>query len=157
MERVPMTPAGHSKLREELRHLRDVERPRISKDIGAAIEMGDLSENAEYHAAKERQGMVEARIKELEDRISRAEVIDPSKLSGSRIAFGATITVLEVDSDKEMTYQIVGADESDVERNRISVTSPIARALLGKEEGDEVKVRTPGGQRVLEVIKVTYC
>ncbi len=156
MERVPMTPAGHVKLREELKHLRDVERPRISKDIGAAIEMGDLSENAEYHAAKERQGMVEARIKELEDKISRAEVIDPTKLSGTRIAFGATVTVLDVEADKELTYQIVGADESDVEQNRISVTSPIARALMGKEPGDEVTVRTPGGQRVLEVAEVTY-
>ena len=156
MERVPMTPAGHVKLREELKHLRDVERPRISKDIGAAIEMGDLSENAEYHAAKERQGMVEARIKELEDKISRAEVIDPTKLSGTRIAFGATVTVLDVEADKELTYQIVGADESDVDQNRISVTSPIARALMGKEPGDEVTVRTPGGQRVLEVAEVAY-
>jgi len=156
MERVPMTPSGHAKLREELKHLRDVERPRISKDIGAAIEMGDLSENAEYHAAKERQGMVEARIKELEDKISRAEVIDPAKLSGTRIAFGATVTVLDVEADKELTYQIVGADESDVEQNRISVTSPIARALMGKEPGDEVTVRTPGGQRVLEVAEVAY-
>lgn len=156
MERVPMTPAGHTKLREELKHLRDVERPRISKDIGAAIEMGDLSENAEYHAAKERQGMVEARIKELEDKISRAEVIDPAKLSGTRIAFGATVSVLDVESDKELSYQIVGADESDVEQNRISVTSPIARALMGKEPGDEVKVRTPGGERILEVVDVAY-
>ncbi len=151
-----MTPAGHTKLREELKHLRDVERPRISKDIGAAIEMGDLSENAEYHAAKERQGMVEARIKELEDKISRAEVIDPAKLSGTRIAFGATVAVLDVETDKELSYQIVGADESDVEQNRISVTSPIARALMGKEPGDEVKVRTPGGERILEVVDVAY-
>ncbi|MCL2824431.1 MAG: transcription elongation factor GreA [Polyangiaceae bacterium] len=156
MERVPMTPTGNAKLREELRHLRDVERPRISKDIGTAIEMGDLSENAEYHAAKERQGMVEARIKELEDRLARAEVIDPAKLSGSRIAFGATVTVIDVEADKELTYQIVGADESEVERNRISVTSPIARALMAKEPGDEVTVRTPGGQRVLEVVNVIY-
>lgn len=156
MERVPMTPAGHAKLREELRHLRDVERPRISKDIGAAIEMGDLSENAEYHAAKERQGMVEARIKELEDKISRAEVIDPAKLSGDRVAFGATVTVIEVDTDRELSYQIVGPDESDVEKNRISITSPIARALMGKEPGDEVTVRTPGGNRVLEVAEVKF-
>ena len=156
MQRVPMTPDGHAKMREELKQLRDVERPRISKDIGVAIEMGDLSENAEYHAAKERQGMVEARIKELEDKLSRAEVIDPAKLTGSRIAFGATVTVIEADTDKELTYQIVGADESDVDRNRISVTSPIARALMGKEPGEEVNVRTPGGQRVLEVVKVVY-
>ena len=156
MERVPMTPAGHTKLREELRHLRDVERPRISKDIGAAIEMGDLSENAEYHAAKERQGMVEARIKELEDKISRAEVIDPAKLSGDRVAFGATVTVIEIQTDKELSYQIVGPDESDVEKNRISITSPIARALMGKEPGDEVTVRTPGGKRELEVVEVKF-
>lgn len=156
MERVPMTPGGHTKLREELRHLRDVERPRISKDIGAAIEMGDLSENAEYHAAKERQGMVEARIKELEDKISRAEVIDPAKLSGDRVAFGATVTVIEVETDKELSYQIVGPDESDVSRNRISITSPIARALMGKEPGDEVTVRTPGGTRMLEVVEVAF-
>lgn len=156
MERVPMTPQGHTKLREELRHLRDHERPRISKDIGTAIEMGDLSENAEYHAAKERQGMVEARIKELEDKLSRSEVIDPSKLSGDRVAFGATVTVIEIETDKELTYQIVGADESDVDQNRISVTSPIARALMGKEPGDEVTVRTPGGTRVLEVAEVAF-
>ena len=156
MERVPMTPQGHEKLREELRHLRDVERPKISKDIGAAIEMGDLSENAEYHAAKERQGMVEARIKELEDKISRAEVIDPAKLSGDRVAFGATVTVIEIETDEELSYQIVGADESDVDNNRISITSPIARALMGKEPGDEVTVRTPGGKRELEVVEVAF-
>jgi len=151
-----MTPQGHEKLREELRHLRDVERPKISKDIGAAIEMGDLSENAEYHAAKERQGMVEARIKELEDKISRAEVIDPAKLSGDRVAFGATVTVIEIETDEELSYQIVGADESDVDNNRISITSPIARALMGKEPGDEVTVRTPGGKRELEVVEVAF-
>ena len=156
MERVPMTPAGHNKMREELHRLRDVERPRISKDIGAAIEMGDLSENAEYHAAKERQGMIEAQIKDLEDKLARAEVIDPSKLSGTRIAFGATVTVYDAAADKELSYQIVGADESDVDCNRISVTSPIARAMMGKEPGDEITVRTPGGQRVLEVVDVVY-
>lgn len=156
MERVPMTPAGHSKMREELRRLRDVERPRISKDIGIAIEMGDLSENAEYHAAKERQGMVEAQIKDLEDKLARAEVIDPKKLTGSRVAFGATVTVFDVATEAEVTYQIVGADESDVQQNRISVTSPIARALMGKEPGDEVVVQTPGGRRVLEVVEVVF-
>ncbi|MCU0692874.1 MAG: transcription elongation factor GreA [Polyangiaceae bacterium] len=156
MDRVPMTPDGHGRLREELRLLRDVERPKISRDIGAAIEMGDLSENAEYHAAKERQGFIEARIKELEEKLSRAEVIDPTRLSGSRVAFGATVTVVEVDSDKELLYQIVGPDESDIERNRISITSPLARALVGKEAGDEVTVRTPGGERLLEVLDVAY-
>ncbi len=156
MERVPMTPDGHTKLREELRFLRDVERPKISKDIGIARDHGDLSENAEYHAAKERQGMVEARIKELEDKLSRAEVIDPAKLSGSKVAFGATVTVLESDTDKEFQYQIVGPDESDAGKCRISITSPLARALVGKEEGDEVKVRTPGGERLLEVVEVVF-
>jgi len=156
MERVPMTPDGHTRLREELRQLRDHERPKISREIGVARDHGDLSENAEYHAAKERQGMVEARIKELEDKLSRAEVIDPTKLSGSRVAFGATVTVVEADNDKEFQYQIVGPDESDAARCRISVTSPLARALVGKEIGDEVKVRTPGGERVLEVTDVVY-
>ena len=156
MERVPMTPDGHAKLREELRFLRDVERPKISRDIGIARDHGDLSENAEYHAAKDRQGMIEARIKELEDKLSRAEVIDPSKLSGDRVAFGATVRVLEPDTDKEFQYQIVGADESDAAKCRISITSPLARALVGKEEGDEVKVRTPGGERVLEVVEIVF-
>jgi transcription elongation factor GreA len=156
MDRIPMTPAGQVRLREELRQLKDVERPRISKEIGAAIEQGDLSENAEYHAAKERQGFIEARIKELEDKLSRAEVIDPATLSGSRVAFGATVTVLEADTDKRLTYQIVGPDESDLEKLAISITSPLARALIGKEVGDEVTVRTPGGERVLEVLDVAY-
>ena len=156
MNRIPMTPEGHAKLREELRLLRNVERPRISKAIGEAIEMGDLSENAEYHAAKERQGFIEARIKELESKIALAEVIDPAKLSGSRIAFGATVTVLDEETEEEHTYQIVGPDESDIEQNRISVTSPLARALIGKEEGDEVTVRTPGGERVLGIMEVKF-
>ncbi len=149
-----MTPEGHSKLRDELKRLKEVERPRISKDIGIAIEQGDLSENAEYHAAKERQGHIEARIKDLEDKLSRSQVIDPATLSGSRIAFGATVTVAE--ADKEFTYRIVGPDESDVEKAAISITSPLARALVGKEPGDEVRVRTPGGERLLEVIEVQF-
>ena len=136
--------------------LRDVERPRISKAIGEAIEMGDLSENAEYHAAKERQGFIEARIKELETKISLAQVIDPSKLSGSHIAFGATVTVMDDDTEEELTYQIVGPDESDIEQSRISITSPLAKALVGKEEGDEVTVRTPNGERILSVVEIKY-
>jgi len=154
MERIPMTPEGHTRLRDELKRLKEVERPRISKDIGIAIEQGDLSENAEYHAAKERQGHIEARIKDLEDKLSRSQVIDPATLSGSRIAFGATVTVAE--ADKEFTYRIVGPDESDVEKAAISITSPLARALVGKEPGDEVRVRTPGGERLLEVIEVQF-
>ncbi len=149
-----MTPEGHTRLRDELKRLKEVERPRISKDIGIAIEQGDLSENAEYHAAKERQGHIEARIKDLEDKLSRSQVIDPATLSGSRIAFGATVTVAE--ADKEFTYRIVGPDESDVEKAAISITSPLARALVGKEPGDEVRVRTPGGERLLEVIEVQF-
>ncbi|MBI5534244.1 MAG: transcription elongation factor GreA [Deltaproteobacteria bacterium] len=154
MQRVPMTPEGHARLREELRNLKEVERPRISKEIGVAIEQGDLSENAEYHAAKERQGFIEGRIKDLDDKLSRAEVIDPATLSGDRVAFGATVTVAE--GDKELTYRIVGPDESDVEKGAISITSPLARALVGKEPGDEVRVRTPGGERMLEVVEVAY-
>ena len=151
-----MTPDGQTRLREELRQLRDVERPRISRDIGVARDHGDLSENAEYHAAKERQGMVEARIKDIEDQLARAEVIDPSKLSGSRVAFGATVRVLESDTDKEFEYQIVGSDEANASKGRISVTSPLARALIGKEPGDDVQVRAPGGERLLEVLSVVF-
>lgn len=143
-------------MREELKALRDVERPRISKAIGEAIEMGDLSENAEYHAAKERQGFIEARIKELTAKISLAQVIDPSKLSGSHVAFGATVTVIDDDTEEELTYQIVGPDESDIERSRISITSPLAKALVGKEEGDDVTVRTPNGERILSIVEVKY-
>lgn len=151
-----MTPAGATKLREELRHLKDVERPQISRDIGVARDHGDLSENAEYHAAKERQGFIEARIKDLEDKLARAEIIDPSKLSGSRVAFGATVRVLNVATDEEVTYRIVGADEADLNQGTISVTSPLARALIGREQGDEVKVRMPAGERVYEVVEVEF-
>lgn len=149
-----MTGEGFQSLDDELRRLKTQERPAVIAAIAEARSHGDLSENAEYHAAKERQGLVEARIKDLEDKLSRAEVIDPASLSGTRIAFGATVTVAE--KDKEFTYRIVGPDESDVERNAISITSPLARALVGKEPGDEVKVRTPGGERMLEIVDVTF-
>lgn len=155
MEKVPMTPEGHAALKEELSHLKSVERPKISKEIGVAREHGDLRENAEYHAAKEKQGLVEARIVELEDKIARAEVIDTSRLGGTRVAFGAWVTLAD-DSGTEVTYRIVGADESNLEQGTISVTSPMARALINREVGDEVKVKAPGGVRNFEVVDIRW-
>jgi len=149
-EKVPMTPAGAAKLREELARLKE-ERPKISRDIGVAREHGDLSENAEYHAAKERQGLVEARIKDIEDKLARAEVIDPSKLSGDRVRFGATVTVTNIDTNETQAFRIVGADEADVDSGTISVSAPLARALIGKSIGDEVVVNLPGGTRRYEI------
>lgn len=149
-EPVPMTPSGAQKLREELVRLKE-ERPKISKEIGIAREHGDLSENAEYHAAKERQGLVEARIKDIEDKLSRAEVIDPSSLSGDKVRFGATVQLMNLDTEEEQTFQIVGADEADVNRGTISVSAPLARALIGKSLGDEVVVKLPGGTRRYEI------
>ena len=155
VEKVPMTPRGAEKLKEELARLKE-ERPKISREIGVAREHGDLSENAEYHAAKERQGMVEARIKDLEDTISRAEVIDPASLSGDKVRFGATVTLLNVENDEESTYQIIGADEADLNQGTISISAPLARALIGKEVGDEVKVQLPGGARHYEIVSVEF-
>jgi transcription elongation factor GreA len=152
---VPITPSGAEKLKEELARLKE-ERPKISREIGVAREHGDLSENAEYHAAKERQGMVEARIKDLEDKLSRAEVIDPTKLSGERVRFGATVTLTNLDTDEESTYQIVGADEADIEHGTISVSAPLARALIGRTVGDEVVVRLPAGTRRYEIGAVEF-
>lgn len=156
MEKVPMTATGFNRLQEELRHLKAVERPAVIKAIAEAREHGDLSENAEYHAARERQGFIEGRVMELEDKISRAEVIDVSKLSGDIIKFGATITVADEDTDDETTYQIVGQDESDIKLGLLSVTSPLARALIGKQVGDSVEVSTPGGSKSYEIVKVEY-
>jgi transcription elongation factor GreA len=153
---VPMTPQGNARLKEELKNLKEVERHKISREIGVAREHGDLKENAEYHAAKDRQGWIEARIKDLEDKLGRAEVIDPAKLSGSRIAFGATVKLSNVDTEEEVTYRLVGPDEANIDHGSISVTSPLARALIGKEVGDEVKVRMPAGERVYEVLEVAY-
>ncbi|MCC6898705.1 MAG: transcription elongation factor GreA [Polyangiaceae bacterium] len=155
VEKVPMTPRGAEKLKEELARLKE-ERPKISREIGVAREHGDLSENAEYHAAKERQGMVEARIKDLEDKISRAEVIDPASLGGDKVRFGATVTLLNVENDEESTYQIIGADEADLNQGTISISAPLARALIGKEAGDEVKVQLPGGARHYEIVSVEF-
>jgi transcription elongation factor GreA len=145
-----------SKLRDELQRRKSVERPRITAAIAEARAHGDLSENAEYHAAKEAQGQNEEWIKQLEDKLARAEVIDPSKLDGSKVAFGARVKLLNTDTDEEVVYRIVGADESDIGAGQISVTSPVARSLLGKEAGDEVKIRTPGGERVYEVLDVEF-
>lgn len=155
MEKVPMTPLGAEKLKSELGRLKE-ERPKISREIGIARDHGDLSENAEYHAAKERQGMVEARIKDIEDKLARAEVIDPTKLSGDRVRFGATVTVTNLDTEEDATYQIVGADEADINHGTISVSAPLARALIGKSPGDSVTVNLPGGTRNYEIADVTF-
>ena len=151
-----MTPEGHAAMHTELAHLKSVERPRISKEIGVAREHGDLRENAEYHAAKEKQGMVEARIRELEDKIARAEVIDPTSFSGTKIKFGARVTLEDADSGKKVEYRIVGPDEASMEKATISVTAPLARALIGREPGDEVTVRAPGGERTWSVVTVRW-
>lgn len=150
-----MTPRGAAKLREDLARLK-AERPKISRDIGTAREHGDLSENAEYHAAKERQGMVEAQIKDIEDKLARCEVIDPAKLSGDRIRFGATVSLSNVETDEHVTYQIVGADEANIDDGLISISAPLARALIGREVGDEVAVSLPIGKRTYEVIEIVF-
>jgi transcription elongation factor GreA len=155
IEKVPMTPEGASKIRAEVQRLKE-ERPKISRDIEVAREHGDLSENAEYHAAKERQGMIEARLKDLEDKISRAEVIDPSKLSGSRVRFGATVGLFNVQTEEAVTYRIVGAEEADLSQGSISISAPLARALIGKEVGDEVTIQLPIGTRRYEITDVQF-
>ncbi len=155
LEKVPMTPAGAQKLRDELVRLKE-ERPKISREIGIARDHGDLSENAEYHAAKERQGLCEARIKDIEDKLARAEVIDPTKLSGDRVRFGATVMVTNLDTDEETTYQIVGADEADINHGLISISAPLARALIGKSVGDEVVVNLPAGTRRYEIGNIEF-
>jgi transcription elongation factor GreA len=155
MEKIPMTPAGHAALETELKQLKSVERPAIIKAIAEAREHGDLSENAEYHSAREKQSFIEGRIKELEGVLSLADVINPATLSGT-IKFGARVTLVDEDTDEEKTWQIVGEHEASVENGLLNIKSPIARALIGKEEGDSVEVRTPGGQRAYEVLKVVY-
>jgi transcription elongation factor GreA len=156
MERIPMTAEGHAALQAELKVLKSVERPSIIAAISEARSHGDLSENAEYHAAKEKQSFIEGRISELDDKLARADIIDVSKLSGKKIRFGATVTIIDVDTEEKFTYKIVGEDEADVKGGKISVTSPIARALIGKEEGDEAEVSAPSGARAYEVSKVVY-
>jgi transcription elongation factor GreA len=156
MERIPMTASGLKALEDEINNLKTVERPAIIRMIAEARAHGDLSENAEYHAAKERQAFVEGRVMELEDKIGRAEVIDVSKLSGGTVKFGATVTLVDEDTDAEMKFQIVGDLESDAKHGRVSISSPIARALIGKTKGDTVEVSAPGGARSYEILKVQF-
>ena len=156
MDKIPMTPAGYAALETELKHRQQGERPRIIEQISEARSHGDLSENAEYHAAKEAQSLNEGRIAELEDKIARAEVIDVSKLSGDTIKFGATVTLVDEDTDKKQVWQIVGEPESDAKNGRISIASPLARALVGKQKGAQVEVVTPGGAKAYEVLKVEW-
>ncbi len=155
MEKIPMTRAGYAALDAELKSLKTNDRPAIIKAIAEAREHGDLSENAEYHSAREKQSFIEGRIKELEALISLANVIDPTTLSGA-IKFGATVTIVDEDTDEEKTYQIVGEPEADLEKGKLNIKSPLARALIGKEEGDSIEVRTPGGEKSYEVLSVTY-
>jgi transcription elongation factor GreA len=155
MEKIPMTRAGHTALEVELKQLKSVERPAIIQAIAEAREHGDLSENAEYHSAREKQSFIEGRIKEIEGILSLAEVIDPAALSGT-IKFGATVTVVDEDTDEEKTWQIVGEHEANIEKGLLNVKSPIARALIGKDEGDSVEVRTPGGEKAYEILSIVY-
>ena len=156
MDKIPMTGAGYAALEAELKTRQQVERPRIIQAISEARALGDLSENAEYHAAKEAQSHNEGRIAELEDKLTRAEVIDVSKLGGETIKFGATVTLVDEDTEEKKKYQIVGESEADVKSGKVSITSPIARALIGKKKGDSVEVNTPGGGKSYEVLKVAF-
>lgn len=155
VEKNPITPEGAARLRDELNQLRRVELPQVIQMIATAREHGDLSENAEYHAAREKQSFIKGRMDEIENKLARAEIIDPSKLSGDRVSFGATVTLSPEDGD-EVVYRIVGQDESDTAKGFIGISSPLARSLLGKEVGDEVKVRAPGGERVYEILSIEF-
>ena len=156
MTKLPMTVDGYNRLHEELKRLKTVERPSVVRAIAEARTHGDLAENAEYHAARERQSFIEGRLAELEDKIARAEVIDVSKLSGSVVKFGATVTLADEETDEEQTFRIVGEDEADIKDGRLSVTSPLARALIGKGEGDSVEVSTPRGNKSYELVTVAF-
>jgi transcription elongation factor GreA len=156
MDKLPMTAAGHAALETEFLHRQQIERPRIIAAIAEARTHGDLSENAEYHSAKEAQSHNEGRIVELEDLLQRAEVIDVTKLNGTTIKFGATVTLIDEDTEKQSKFQIVGESEADVKSGKVSVTSPTARALIGKKAGDSVEVNTPGGGKSYEIVKVAY-
>ena len=156
MTKIPMTKEGKRRLQEELDELKKVERPKVVDEIETARAHGDLSENAEYHAAKEKQSFVEGRIQELQAKISNAQVIDVGSLSGDRVMFGATVTLYDFDKDEEVTYKIVGDDESDIKDNKISYASPIAKALIGKEVAQEVQIKTPGGTRTFEIVEVEF-
>jgi transcription elongation factor GreA len=155
MEKIPLTKGGFARLDAELKDLKTKQRPAVIQAIAEAREHGDLSENAEYHAAREKQSFIEGRIKELDAIIGLANVIDPARLSGA-IKFGATVTIVDEDTDEEKTYQIVGEPEADIEKGRLNIKSPIARALIGKEEGDSVEVRTPGSEKGYEILSITY-
>ena len=155
VERIPMSMRGNQKLREELEQLERVERHVVVKAIEVAREHGDLKENAEYHAAKERQGMIEGRIKELKDKLGRAEIIDCSTVKTERVVFGTVVTLMDMDTDEEITYQLLGPEESDVKKGSISVLSPLGRSMLGKEPGDDVVAKTPGGIREFEIMEIT--
>ena len=155
MDKIPLTRAGHTALSDELKQLKSVERPAIIKAIAEAREHGDLSENAEYHAAREKQSFIEGRIKELEGILSLADVIDPAKLAGP-IKFGATVEIVDEDTDEERTYQIVGEPEADIANGKLNLKSPLARALIGKDQGDSVEVSTPGGDKSYEILSIKY-
>ncbi len=151
-----MTAAGFQRLQDDLKHLKGSERPAIIRAIAEAREHGDLSENAEYHAARERQSFIEGQIGEIEDKISRAEVIDPTKLTGGTVKFGATVTLVDEDTDEEVKYQLLGEFEADINAGRLSITSPLARALIGKQAGENIEVTTPGGSKAYEILKVEF-
>lgn len=154
--RVPMTNQGYQRLMEELKRLKAVERPKLVREIEEARDHGDLSENAEFHAAKERQSLLDVQIREIEDRLARAQVIEVSKLSGDKVVFGATVSLANGDTGEKVVYKIVGDHEAEPKNGRISISSPVARALIGKTEGDEVQVRTPTGVRTFEILSVEY-
>lgn len=156
MQKYPMTTVGHAALEAELKQLKTIERPEIIQAISVAREHGDLSENAEYHAAKEKQGFIEGRIQELESKLSLAQVIDVSKLESETVTFGATVAIVNEDTDEESEYQIVGEDEANVKNGKISITAPIARALIGKEVGDSIEVNAPGGSKAYEIIGIKF-
>ncbi len=155
-DKIPMTAEGLARLEEELRHLRNTARPEVIRAIAQAREHGDLSENAEYHAARDKQSFIEGRVGELEDKVARAEVIDVSKLSGKTVKFGATVSLIDEDTDEKLTYQLVGEDEADVKQGRLAITAPLARALIGKSSGDSVEVHTPKGEKAYEIRRVKF-
>lgn len=156
VDKVPITKTGYGALNDELKDLKSVQRPAVIRAIAEAREHGDLSENAEYHAAREKQSFIEGRVKELEGLISRADVIDPAKMTGSTIMFGATVLLVDEDTDEEKTYQIVGEPEANIDMGKLNIRSPLARTLIGKEEGDSIEVVTPGGSKAYEVLSVTF-
>lgn len=156
MQRIPMTAQGHKALEEELKHLKTIARPEVIQAIAEAREHGDLSENAEYHAAKESQSHIEGRIIELDSKLARAQVIDTAKLSGDNVKFGATVTVIDEDTEEEATYKIVGEDEANIAEGKLSLSAPLARAMIGKEEGDVAEVSAPGGAKTYEILDVKW-